>query len=347
MARRDPVDELAAAFAAANVEEGPSQVERQLYAAYQQLRAELEALRAHAPPAGDAAVGGAVAAAPRYNIKFDTFDFSGDDPQAAFDRFETNVRMVSQVMRYQVPDVCYAVLGQLRGRAADIGRSLVGTERTYASLDTFLMRLRELFVSPAYQEQARAAFQTLLQGQNKIIIFHGQLKALFDKAFTGVEKQERMLIRRFIAGLTSEKIAEQLHLNFPPTYQVALTEALRLEGTYDIVRQEKRWRESGARGALNMPTTMHDAAPAPMIAAGAGGVEPMEIGQLNKKKGFKPGFKPKKPKKPQGTQVARDQCKRCLQHGHWERECRAPPKKGTGNGNGAKKMVAVVNETKN
>jgi hypothetical protein len=71
MARRDPVDELAAAFAAANVEEGPSQIERQLYAAYQQLRAEMEAMRgAHAPPGGDAAVGGAAAPAPRYNIKF-------------------------------------------------------------------------------------------------------------------------------------------------------------------------------------------------------------------------------------------------------------------------------------
>jgi len=87
------------------------------------------------------AAGGIGPLPPKYNIKFDTFSFESPDPQSEFDRFEQNVKMVSAVMKYHVPDVCSAILGQLRGRAADIGRSLIGTENTYADLDAFMLRL--------------------------------------------------------------------------------------------------------------------------------------------------------------------------------------------------------------
>ena len=71
--------------------------------------------------------------------------------------------MVSQVMGYQVPGVCFAIIGQLRGQAADMARSLVGTENDYPNLNAFLNRLRQLFVSPAYQEKARSLFLSRIQ----------------------------------------------------------------------------------------------------------------------------------------------------------------------------------------
>jgi hypothetical protein len=70
-------------------------------------------------------------ATPRYNIKFDTFAFEGADPQAEFDRFEQNIKMAVTVMKYKVTEVCSAILGQMRGKASDIARSLVRTEDDY------------------------------------------------------------------------------------------------------------------------------------------------------------------------------------------------------------------------
>ncbi len=70
-------------------------------------------------------------ATPRYNIKFDTFAFEGADHQAEFDRFEQNIKMVATVMKYKVTEVCSAILGQMRGKASDIARSLVRTEDDY------------------------------------------------------------------------------------------------------------------------------------------------------------------------------------------------------------------------
>ena len=118
-----------------------------------QLTQQMQALQlqVNAQPAPGAAV-------VRWNLKFDTFSFEGPSPAQDYDRFEQNCRMVSRVMGYQVPDVCFAILGQLRGKAADMGRSLIGTEGDYHNIDAFFIRLRSLFVSPAYQEKARSAF---------------------------------------------------------------------------------------------------------------------------------------------------------------------------------------------
>jgi hypothetical protein len=86
-------------------------------------------------------------------------------------------------MKYWIPGVCSAILGQLRGRAADIGRSLIGTENNNADLDEFMLRWRSLFISPAYQEKARATFLTRIQRpRESIIAYHSVLKVLWGKA---------------------------------------------------------------------------------------------------------------------------------------------------------------------
>jgi len=224
---------------------------------------------------GRITTGGVGGFPPKYNIKFDTFAFEGTDPQSEFDRFEQNIKMVSAVMKYRVPDVCSAILGQLRGRAADIGRSLIGTENTYADLNEFMMRLRSLFVSPAYQEKARAAFLTRIQKpRESIIAYHGILKVLWDKAYHADEKKEITLIRQFIAGVRSTQINERLHLDQPGTYQDVLDRALQLEGTYEVISLEARRREQNGQGS----TLTHS------IPLGGRGADPMDVGTLGQGK---------------------------------------------------------------
>jgi hypothetical protein len=289
--------------------------------------------------AGLAAGGGG---AGRYNLKFDTFSFDGPDPQQEFDRFEQNVRMVSGVMRYQVPDVCSAIMGQLRGRAADIGRSLIGTEAEYPDLEAFLQRLRSLFVSPAYAEKARAAFLKRIQNTDEsIIAYHGVLKTLWEKAYAGEERQEATLIRQFIAGVRSIRINERLHLDHPANYTAALDQALRLEGLYEVIALEAKRRESNGNG------------PHLTSRAGTQPAEPMEVGNLGKPRRFpapnrQGGFRPEFNRPNQSGQrpfsqpnqkqwpakqapqlqrhnakppVSKEQCFKCHEKGHWQDKC--------------------------
>ena len=214
-----------------------------------QLTQRLQALQAQvAAPAAGAVV--------RWNLKFDTFSFEGPQPAQDYDRFEQNCRMVCQVMGYRVPEVCYAILGQLRGKAADMGRSLVGTERDYADLNAFLLRLRSLFVSPAYQEKARSAFLSRIQQPDEsIIAFHGILRSLWEKAYTEAERQEAHLIRQFVAGIQDIRVNERLHLNPQADYNATLAEALRLEGTFEVINIEaKRRNLNGKMNVLQSQT---------------------------------------------------------------------------------------------
>jgi hypothetical protein len=161
---------------------------------------------------------------PKYNLKFDTFTFESADPQAEFDRFEQNVKMVATVMKYRAPEVCSAVLGQMRGKAADIARSLIGTEDEYRDLDEFMLCLRSLFVSPAYQEKARSAFLARIQKpRENIIAFHGVLKTLFEKAYQGEERNEITLIRQFVAGLRNSQINERPTQIIPRYFRPSFT----------------------------------------------------------------------------------------------------------------------------
>lgn len=208
----------------------------------------------------------------RYNLKFDTFSYEGANPAQDYDRFEQNVRMVSQVMGYQVPGVCFAIIGQLRGQAADMARSLVGTENDYPNLNTFLNRLRQLFVSPAYQEKARSLFLSRIQRPGETIIgYHGTLRALWEKAYNDDERQEITLVRQFIAGIQDARVNERLHLTPPDDYNNALQEALRLEGTYEVIQLEAKRRSMNGRSHMSHTQT---------FSTPNNGPQPMEIGNV-------------------------------------------------------------------
>ena len=309
----------------------------------------------------------------RWNLKFDTFSFEGPNPAQDYDRFEQNCRMVCQVMGYQVPEVCYAVLGQLRGKAADMGRSLIGTERDYADLNEFLGRLRSLFVSPAYREKARSAFLSRIQQPDEsIIAFHGILRSLWEKAYTETERQEVHLIRQFVAGIQDIRVNERLHLSPQADYNATLAEALRLEGTFEVINIEAKRRSLNGR----MNVLQSQAFP-PVVQ---GGHEAMEIGnvsmhnrntrgrgnyQANQRgRGYHNAYsrnyyrgqyqnqargrgyprygsgnrgqsygnaerKREEPPKNQSSEsvsaIAKDECRRCHQKGHWAKNCTKKP----------------------
>ena len=254
------------------------QMRDQIIAQQTVLQQQSDAIGAITTQLGAMAVG--PGATPRYNIKFDTFAFDGVDPQAEFDRFEQNVKMVATVMKYKVPEVCSAILGQMRGKAADIARSLIGTEDEYRDLDEFMHRLRSLFVSPAYQEKARSAFLARIQKpRENIIAYHGVLKTLFEKAYQGTERNEITLIRQFIAGLRNAQINERLHLDQPRSYQDALDRALYLEGTYEVIAIEAKRREQNGQ------------TPAPTHPLPIGRGDVMDIGALGHRSGTRPAYR--------------------------------------------------------
>jgi hypothetical protein len=145
------------------------EMREQIIAQQTVLQRQANAIGAITTALGTMGVGGA-GVTPKYNLKFDTFTFESADPQAKFDRFEQNIKMVATVMKYRAPEVCSAVLGQMRGKASDIARSLIGTEDEYRDLDEFMLRLRSLFVTPAYQEKARSAFLARIQKPRENII---------------------------------------------------------------------------------------------------------------------------------------------------------------------------------
>ena len=95
----------------------------------------------------------------RFRLQYDTYAYEGTDPQADFDNFEQNVRVVTAAMQYPFPAVCNAIIGQMRGTAAQMVRDLAGNYDQYHDLNEFLERLRQIFISPAYREKARAAFE--------------------------------------------------------------------------------------------------------------------------------------------------------------------------------------------
>jgi hypothetical protein len=218
---------------------------------------------------------GGVAREGKYSLKFTTYSGELGDVFADFLRFEMNIRLVTKVMGYKMPTVATAILGQLRGRALDIGRTLQNRETEYETLDDFLTKLRSLFVSPAYKEKARAAFLSRKQGpEESIIVFHGTLSALFEAAYEERDRQAATLIRQFVSGLRNPEIVKQLIIAKPETYQAALESALRWEGDLDVVALTLQWQRKGGQGVLN-----HSIAGTPSASNGGGG-EPMDIGAM-------------------------------------------------------------------
>lgn len=221
----------------------------------------------------------------RFRLQYDTYSYEGTDPQSDFDNFEQNVRVVTAAMQYPFPAVCNAIIGQMRGTAAQMVRDLAGNYDQYHDLNEFLDRLRQIFVSPAYREKARAAFESRRQMKNETIIaFHGILRSLWEKSFPVEERQVATLTRQFISGLRNHKIVEKLIDQQPETYEAALQEAMRLEGNSEILNMIIRRQQGEDSGSLHQQFPSKSGVQShqnQITNVPSNAPEPMEIGNIS------------------------------------------------------------------
>jgi hypothetical protein len=199
-----------------------------------------------------------------YNVKFLEFAFDGKEPQDDFERFETNVRVVSTTMGYTAPRVCRAIVSQCRGKALDIAKLLLDSGIVYDDLDVFLTDLRKLFVSPAHAAKAKTIFVQRDQKHKETAIeYHSSLNVLYKRAYTLLERNsmgESVLVDRFIAGLKSTRICElvkleQLRKPAMP-YADLLPLVLDFEGLHAVVEYNAK-RRSMNIGTASVSSASH------------------------------------------------------------------------------------------
>ena len=221
---------------------------------------------------------------PRFRLNFSEYSGEGSNPEQDYESWEQQTRFVCGAQGYIFNEnLMRAILAQFKGRAALMIRSLGENIAALADLDVFLARIRQIFVSPAYQAKARSAFlRRTQQKKETLIAYHSTMRALWERAFPEAERQEAVLIRQFIAGLQNQKVMEQLHLNENiPNYQDLCDEAIQLEaleGTFEMVAINQERLAHGGEFTVQQQMLMLPSAP--RGAAGTAGV-PMERGNLS------------------------------------------------------------------
>lgn len=218
----------------------------------------------------------------RCNVRIPTFDAS--QPEEYF-RFERAARIALQANELQWPRAAYALLAAFQGVALDIA-STIDVE-AYNSTTEFMKALRELFTSPAGKNQARADFLTRTQRPGEdIMVFHGIMRDLFERAYESNERVEGHLIDCFIAGITHREAHEQLHMdkisgNLPTNYQGILVRAKAIIAQRKVIELERR-RQAGAGqvGIEQFYRSNPSGAPMPPVAPQFPAPVPMEIGAV-------------------------------------------------------------------
>lgn len=257
--------------------------------AVNQINQQVQNLQAQFDAAAQAAAAQVVQPAPApvhihyRGIQFAEFDAEGKNPEVDFETWEQRIRLVCGAQGYIYNEtLIQAILALFKGRAALMVRSLGHDIAELGTLDILLGRLRQIFVSPAYRDKARAAFHGHTQQKGEsLLAFWATLQSLYDRAFDANDRNERILIRQFVSSIANEEIMKQLLLqnNEDATYQEVLDEAMRIEGTLELVQLHKIRLAHGGQmqtqpNMMMFPTTSRG-------ASGAGGVVPMDIGNLS------------------------------------------------------------------
>ena len=264
-----------------NQQQDPNQVLHQLGNQVQQLQAAFDAAAAAAQNAPGPAP---IQAGIRFRgIQFAEFDAEGRNPEVDFETWEQRVRLVCGAQGYPYNEnLIQAILALFKGRAALMVRSLGHDAGELDTLDVLLERLRHIFVSPSYRDKARSAFygRTQLKGES-LIAFWATLRSLYERAFNAADQNERILVKQFIASISNKEIMRELLLNNDEdaTYQNILDEAMRIEGTLEILQLNQERLARG--GQLSTQQNMMMFPSNSRGGAGAGGVVPMEIGNLS------------------------------------------------------------------
>ena len=214
-------------------------------------------------------------------IQFAEFDAEGRNPEVDFETWEQRVRLVCGAQGYVYNEnLIQAILALFKGRAALMVRSLGHDVAQLATLDILLQRLRQIFVSPSYRDKARAAFYGRTQQKGESLIsFWGTLRSLYERAFTENDQNERILVKQFIASINNEEVMKTLLLenDEDATYQEILDEAMRIEGSLEILQLNKERLARGGQLSAQQNMLMLPSA----SRGNTGGVVPMEIGNLS------------------------------------------------------------------
>jgi len=279
MAQPLPADPLQALQQLNNQVHNLQQLNNQVHNLQQAFDAAAAAAAA-APPAAPLAVA-PVQVGPRFRLQFAEFDAEGRNPEVDFETWEQRVRLVCGAQGYAYNEMLIqAILALFKGRAALMIRSLGHDAAELNTLDVLLERLRQIFVSPAYRDKARSAFYSRVQQKNETLIaFHATLRSLWERAFDAADQNERILVKQFIASISNKEVMKQLLLenDEDATYQNVLEEAMRIEGTLEILQLNQ---ERLARGG-QLSTQQHLMMLPPARAPAGGGAVPMEIGNLS------------------------------------------------------------------
>ena len=216
----------------------------------------------------------------RYNVRMPSFNASQPDE---YTRFERATRIALKANDLHWPKAAFAILAAFEGVALDIASTI--KPESYDDTEGFLTALRELFTSPAGKNQARAEFATRIQRPGEdIMVFHGLLRDLFERAYEPQERVESHLVDCFIAGITHREAHKQLHMDrnsghLPADYQGILVRAKGIIAQCKVIEQEVRRQMAGGQVGMDhyqQPTSWAQAAPLPNRSA----PEPMEIGAV-------------------------------------------------------------------
>lgn len=288
------------------------------------------------------------------NFKYDSRTFARlrvsttDDEQnaEAFRTWEVSTKCIIAANGFTWPGVGHAILSSLNdgeaGRISVLLQPMIQNGQI-GTLDALMDALRTRIVGQSYQTKARARFNERVQQPKETIpSFHISLQDLWNRAFAPEERlhNEATLTTAFIAGLRNREIQQHLCDNPPENYNDACQRALRKEGICETIEHyQARIRNNGR---LNLPKRPQQ--PQPHLP-GDNQVRPMEIGNVNRGRGYpvtpksnKPKFVQKNNKKSQNSKPhvqkqnhakngkrppsANVKCYGCGKKGHIKKNCR-------------------------
>lgn len=263
-----------------------------------------------------------------------------------FRTWEGSTKCIIAANGFQWPGVGHAILASLNqgeaGRISVLLQPMI-TNGQIQNLDQLMDALRSRIVGTSYQTKARARFNERVQQPKETIpAFHISLQDLWNRAFSPEERvhNEATLVTAFIAGLRNKDIQRYLSDNPPENYNDACQRALRKEGIEETLDHYQNRIKNNGR--LNLPKKQYTAQG---HLQGDNQVRPMEIGNVNRGRGYpvtpkgnKPKYVQKNGKKGQNSKAQNQRqnqpkngkkassssikCYGCGKKGHIKKNCR-------------------------
>lgn len=142
----------------------------------------------------------------------------------------------------------YALAGAMSGKAA-LATLDIEVGRFGADYPTIVSEYAARFIPAAASQLARAEFDGVRQGpKEKVLDYHGRLRALYNRAYPD-NRDDVLLIRKFILGLRRKELRLQAMRTYPETY----ADALNVAQNEASVQQMVSLTELGAAAQVSEP----------------------------------------------------------------------------------------------